>query len=639
MPHDTLLIATVAAGLGVAFVLGLLAVRLKLPPIVGYLMAGVVVGPFTPGFVADAGLAKQLAELGAILLMFGVGLHFSLRDLAAVQRVVVPGALLQTFITGSLGVALGRFWGWSWGGGIVLGLSLSVASTVVLLKGLEGRDRLDSAEGRIAVGWLVVEDLTMVFALVLLPALAPILGGTGASATTGTLLLSIGIAIAKVLGFIALMFVVGRRFIPWLLEHVAKVGSRELFTLAVLVAALGIGTIASELFGVSFALGAFFAGAVISESELSHRAASDALPMQDAFAVLFFVSVGMLFDPAAIMQRPWHVLSLVVIIVAWKALLAFGLVRVLGEGPRTALVIGTALGQIGEFSFIVAALGVTLGLVDSGVQALLVTAAIIAITVNGPLLALAERFAQRIADNAAAVDAAAAAPAPRKSMTMQAFDALYGTRTDHDFFGFSELAGHVVLVGYGRVGATVADALRRAGVSYVVIEEQERVVGGLRKHGEHAIQGDATRADVLDRAGIRHASLLVVTAPEPIRARRIVDVAQLANPLLEIAVRTHSAAEQAYFEQHLKKGRAVYAEREAALSLAHYALQAIGKSDDEADGLVSALRGQPTAPTQTFESLPTQEYQALARMGLRGGRPSVVVQSPETHPKGDANDS
>jgi CPA2 family monovalent cation:H+ antiporter-2 len=639
MPHDTLLIATVAAGLGVAFVLGLLAVRLKLPPIVGYLMAGVVVGPFTPGFVADAGLAKQLAELGAILLMFGVGLHFSLRDLAAVQRVVVPGALLQTFITGSVGVALGRFWGWSWGGAIVLGLSLGVASTVVLLKGLEGRDRLDSAEGRIAVGWLVVEDLTMVFALVLLPALAPILGGTGASATTGALLLSIGFAIAKVLGFIALMFIVGRRFIPWLLEHVARVGSRELFTLAVLVAALGIGTIASELFGVSFALGAFFAGAVISESELSHRAASDALPMQDAFAVLFFVSVGMLFDPHAIMQQPWHVLSLVVIIVAWKALLAFGLVRVLGEGPRTALVIGTALGQIGEFSFIVAALGVTLGLVDASVQALLVAAAIIAITVNGPLLALAERFAQRIADKAAAVDAAAAAPAPRKSMTMQAFDALYGTRTDHDFFGFSELSGHVVLVGYGRVGATVADALRRAGVSYVVIEEQERVVGGLRKHGEHAIQGDATRADVLDRAGIRHASLLVVTAPEPIRARRIVDVAQLANPHLKIAVRTHSATEQAYFEQHLKKGRAVYAEREAALSLAHYALQAIGKTDDEADWLVSSLRGQPTAPTQTFETLPTQEYQALTRMGLRGGRPSVVVQSPETQSKGDEKDS
>ena len=633
MPHDTLLIATVAAGLGVAFVLGLLAVRLKLPPIVGYLLAGVVVGPFTPGFVADAGLASQLAELGAILLMFGVGLHFSLRDLAAVQRVVVPGALLQTAITGSVGVALGRAWGWSWGGAVVLGLSLGVASTVVLLKGLEGRDRLDSAEGRIAVGWLVVEDLTMVFALVLLPALAPILGGSGASATTGALVLSIGIAIAKVLGFIALMFVVGRRFVPWLLEHVAKLGSRELFTLAVLVAALGIGTIASELFGVSFALGAFFAGAVISESELSHRAASDALPMQDAFAVLFFVSVGMLFDPHVIVQQPGRVLALVVIIVAWKALLAFGLVRVLGENSRTALVIGTALGQIGEFSFIVAGLGVGLGLVDASAQALLVTAAIIAITVNGPQLALAERFAQRIADKAAVEEAAHAAPAPRKSMTMQAFDALYGTRTDHQFFGFNELTGHVVLVGYGRVGATVADALRRAGVSYVVIEEQERVVGGLRKHGEHAIQGDATRADVLDRAGIRHAKLLVVTAPEPIRARRIVDVARLANPHVDIAVRTHSATEQAYFEQHLStpdaQGRAVYAEREAALSLAHYALQAIGKTDDEADWLVSSLRGQPTAPTQTFESLPTQEYQALARMGMRGGRPSVVTHAPE----------
>ena len=632
MPHDTLLIATVAAGLGVAFVLGLLAVRLKLPPIVGYLLAGVVVGPFTPGFVADAGLAKQLAELGAILLMFGVGLHFSLRDLAAVQRVVVPGALLQTAITTSLGIALGRAWGWSWGGGVVLGLSLGVASTVVLLKGLEGRDRLDSAEGRIAVGWLVVEDMTMVFALVLLPALAPMLGGTGASGSTGALLLSIGVAIAKVLGFIALMLVVGRRFVPWLLEHVARLGSRELFTLAVLVAALGIGTIAAELFGVSFALGAFFAGAVISESELSHRAAADALPMQDAFAVLFFVSVGMLFDPRAIVQQPWHVLTLVVIIVAWKALLAFTLVRVLGENSRTALVIGTALGQIGEFSFIVAGLGVGLGLVDPSAQALLVTAAIIAITVNGPLIGLAERFAQRMADKAASAEVAGKAPHPRESMTMKAFDALYGTRTDHAFFGFSELSGHVVLVGYGRVGATVGDALRRAGVPFVVIEEQERVVGGLRKHGEHAIQGDATRADVLDRAGIRHAKLLVVTAPEPIRARRIVDVARLANPYLDVAVRTHSATEQAHFEQHLSthdaRGRAVYAEREAALSLAHYALQAVGKTDDEADWLVSAMRGQPTAPTQTFESLPTQEYQALARMGLSGGRPSADGKDP-----------
>ena len=642
MPHDTLLIATVAAGLGVAFVLGLLAVRLKLPPIVGYLLAGVVVGPFTPGFVADAGLAKQLAELGAILLMFGVGLHFSLRDLAAVQRVVVPGALLQTAITTSLGIALGRAWGWSWGGGVVLGLSLGVASTVVLLKGLEGRDRLDSPEGRIAVGWLVVEDMTMVFALVLLPALAPMLGGAGASASTSALLLSIGFAIAKVLGFIALMFVVGRRFVPWLLEHVARLGSRELFTLAVLVAALGIGTIAAELFGVSFALGAFFAGAVISESELSHRAAADALPMQDAFAVLFFVSVGMLFDPRAIMQQPWHVLTLVVVIVAWKALLAFTLVRVLGENSRTALVIGTALGQIGEFSFIVAGLGVGLGLVEPSAQALLVTAAIIAITVNGPLLGLAERFAQRIADRAASAEAAGTTPPPRATITMKAFDALYGTRTDHEFFGFNQLSGHVVLVGYGRVGATVGDALRRASVPFVVIEEQERVVGGLRKHGEHAIQGDATRADVLDRAGIRHAKLLVVTAPEPIRARRIVDVARLANPYLDIAVRTHSATEQAYFEQHLSthdaRGRAVYAEREAALNLAHYALQAVGKTDDEADWLVSSLRGQPTAPTQTFESLPTQEYQALARMGLRGGRPSVAVSTPQPPASDDDSD-
>ena len=634
MPHATLLIATVAAGLGVAFVLGLLAVRLKLPPIVGYLLAGVVVGPFTPGFVADAGLAKQLAELGAILLMFGVGLHFSLRDLAAVQRVVVPGALLQTAITTSVGIALGRAWGWSWGGGVVLGLSLGVASTVVLLKGLEGRDRLDSPEGRIAVGWLVVEDMTMVFALVLLPALAPMLGGTGASASTGALLLSIGFAIAKVLGFIALMFMVGRRFVPWLLEHVARLGSRELFTLAVLVAALGIGTIAAELFGVSFALGAFFAGAVISESELSHRAAADALPMQDAFAVLFFVSVGMLFDPRAIVQQPWHVLTLVVVIVAWKALLSFTLVRVLGEGSRTALVIGTALGQIGEFSFIVAGLGVGLGLVDPSAQALLVTAAIIAITVNGPLLGLAERFAQRVADKAASAEASGMAPAPRESMTMRAFDALYGTRTDHSF-GFNELSGHVVLVGYGRVGATVGDALRRASVPFVVIEEQERVVGGLRKHGEHAIQGDATRADVLaDRAGIRHA--------EAARRHRTRTHSCAANrrrrSAREPASRRRRAHAQRYragvFRAALVDPRRAWPSGVcgARSGAEPRALRAPGRRQDRRRGRLAPSPVCVVSPPRRRKPSRASQRRsivALARMGLRGGRPSVTVSGPE----------
>jgi len=614
MNHDTALIITVAASLGVAFVLGLLAVRLRLPPLVGYLVAGVVVGPFSPGFVADAALASQLAELGAILLMFGVGLHFSLRDLASVKHVVVPGALLQTAITGSVGAALARMWGWSWGAAVVLGLSLGVASTVVLLKGLEGRDRLDSAEGRLAVGWLVVEDMAMVLALVLLPALAPLLSGTGAPATSaGAMILPVIIAIAKVVGFVALMIVVGRRFVPWLLEHVARLGSREMFTLAVLVCALGIGTIASKLFGVSFALGAFFAGAVISESELSHRAAADALPMQDAFAVLFFVSIGMLFDPRVLVEHPWQLVTLVAVIVLWKSVLAFGIVRMLGEPKRTAILVGTALGQIGEFSFIVAALGMSLGLVTNDVQALLVAAAILAITLNGPVVRLAERFVDRRPPNYITATVPVVTPVERRSHMSLSRAAL----DEHDPFAFEDLQDHVVLVGYGRVGATVAEALMRAGVAVVVVEEQERVVAGLRKRGESAILGDATRLDVLDRTGIRNAKLLVVTAPEPFRARRIVEVARAANPTIDIAVRTHSAAEQVYFEEHLAspsaRGRAVYAEREAALSLAHYALIALGRSDDEADWVVSSLRGRPTAPTETFKTVATQEFQAMMK--------------------------
>src|SRR5215468_3176923 len=368
MPHNTALIATVAAALGVAFLLGLIATRFRFPPIVGYLVAGIVVGPFTPGYVATSALS-QLSEVGVILLMFGVGLHFSLGDLLAVRRTVIPGALAQTTATTVLGTFVGHAWGWGWSGGLVLGLSLGVASTVVLLKGLEGRDRLDSPDGRLAIGWLVVEDLTMVFALVLLPAVAPALGGTTAAGDTNVVL-SLALAVGKVIAFVALMTFGGRRFVPWLLEHVARTGSRELFTLSVLTMALGVGTIAAQVFGISFALGAFFAGAVIGESELSHRAAADALPMQDAFSVLFFLSVGMLFNPTVIVEYWREVLGIVTIVVVWKSVVAFILLRLLGQSTRSALLVGGALGQIGEFSFIVAGLGVSLGLVTPERQAM-----------------------------------------------------------------------------------------------------------------------------------------------------------------------------------------------------------------------------------------------------------------------------
>jgi CPA2 family monovalent cation:H+ antiporter-2 len=610
MPHEPALIATVAVGLGAAFVLGLAAVRVGLPPLVGYLVAGIVVGPFTPGVVADGGLAGELAELGIILLMFGVGLHFSLRDLAAVRRVVVPGAIAQTALTGVLGAVVALSLGWGAGGAAVLGLSLGVASTVVVIKGLENRDRLDSPEGRLAVGWLVVEDVLMVFALVLLPALAPILRGASESGSAASMLAPVAVAIAKVAVFVALMFFVGRRTVPWLLEQVARLGSRELFTLASLVMALGVGAVASSVFGVSFALGAFFAGAVISESELSHRAAEDALPMRDAFAVLFFVSVGMLFDPRVLLRRPLEIALLVAVVVLWKGAATFGLMRVLGQPPRAALLTGAALGQVGEFSFIVAALGVSLMLVPAEVQAIVVAVALISITINAPVVGAAVRIAQRLSDRAAV--AAPAAPAATG-------EGGGGTNAagGYDPFDFSELTGHVVLIGYGRVGSTVTEALIRAGATHVVVEEQERMVGGLRSRGEHAILGDATRADVLERAGIAGARLLIVTAPEPIRARRIVEVARGANPRLHVAVRTHSASEQEFFEATLDsgagRGRAVYAEREAALGLAHYALEAIGRSDDEADLIVQSLREQPTRATETFKALGTQEYRSLTR--------------------------
>ena len=621
MPHEPALLATVAIGLGVAFIFGLVAARLRLPPLVGYLVAGIVVGPFTPGPTVDAGLANQLAELGVILLMFGVGLHFSLRDLAAVRRIVVPGAIAQTAITGAVGATLALSWGWGAGGAAVLGLSVGVASTVVLMKGLEGRDRLDSPEGRLAVGWLVVEDVLMVLALVLLPALAPALRG-GTAAGLDSLGPALGLALLKVAVFLALMFFVGRRFVPWLLDQVSRLGSRELFTLAVLVAALGIGSVAAKLFGVSFALGAFFAGAVISESELSARAAADALPMQDAFAVLFFVSVGMLFDPGVLVGRPWEILALVAVIVVWKTALSFGLVRLLGGNHRTATLIGASLGQVGEFSFIVAGLGVSLALIPAGSQAVIVAAALIAIVVNGPVLSGAVALAARMRSTKAAAEVAAA-QAARMTREMRVTQGVPGEAADladellPDPFTCDDMADHVVLIGYGRVGSTVADAISRAGMRYAVVEEQERIVAGLRDRGERAILGDATRADVLERAGIGHARLLVVTAPEPIRARRIIEVARSANPAINVAVRTHSATEQAFFEETLGSstapGLAVYAEREAALSLAHYALRAYGRTDDEADVVVNDLRGQPTRPTEMFKALGTQEMRALTR--------------------------
>ncbi len=551
MHEDTALIATIAGGLGLAFVLGLLAVRLRMPPLVGYLLAGVAVGPFTPGFVADAGLASQLAEIGVILLMFGVGLHFSPKDLWAVRKIAVPGALAQIAVASLLGMFVSHFWGWSWGSGLVFGLSLSVASTVVLLRALEDRGALETAEGRIAVGWLIVEDLVTVLVLVLLPALAVPLGGDpGDAAPSGSLGAAIGLTLAKVAAFVAVMFVVGRRAVPWLLERVARTGSRELFTLGVLAVALGIAVGAASLFGVSFALGAFFAGVVISESDLSTKAASDALPLQDAFAVLFFVAVGMLFDPMVLVRDPLEVVAVVLIIIVGKSLAALAIVLAFRRPLHTALTISASLAQIGEFSFILAALGLSLNLLPPDAQSLIVAGALISITLNPLMFRAIASIESRLATRLVSPGG-------------------------EEFVLPTHLRAHTVLIGHGRVGGRVAAALGARGLPYVVVEADLDSAVGLLKQGIPVVYGDAARPGVLEHAGLNKARLLVVTAPDAFQARAAIELARSIQPEIDIVVRTHSDSERAYLEGK-KVGKAVMGEQELAEAMARYALERLG---------------------------------------------------------------
>ena len=579
MPHETALVATVAAGLGLAFVFGFIAARLRVPPLVGYLLAGVAVGPFSPGYVADTGLASQLAEIGVILLMFGVGLHFSFEDLLAVKNVAVPGAAAQIAAATALGVLVTRFWGWSLGAGLVFGLCLSVASTVVLLRALEERGLLDSTNGRIAVGWLIVEDLAMVLTLVLLPAVSVPLGGN-APAAGGSLLVSIALTLGKVAVFVALMHLVGRRAVPWLLERVARLGSRELFTLGILAIALGIAVGAASLFGVSFALGAFFAGVVISESDLSHRVASEALPLQDAFAVLFFVSVGMLFDPSVLVQRPFQVFLVVLIVMIGKSLAAFGIVLAFRHPMRTALTISASLAQVGEFSFILIALGLSLGLLPPEAQNLLLAGALFSITLNPFLfngIEPLERWLRARPRLLAALERPPAMPVDVETVGPT---------------GSPAPRGHAVIVGYGRVGGTIGEALARLGIPRVVVEQDRTTVEALRRSGVPVIFGDAARPGILEHAAVGSARLLVVAAPNPFEARRIIALARGMNSGIDVVVRTHTAAEQVYLDG-LGVGRAFMGERELALSMARYALRTLGCPDDEADRIVEGVRESP----------------------------------------------
>ncbi len=532
MEHNTPLISTVVVGLVLAFILGVVAQRIRVSPLVGYLLAGVLMGPFTPGYVADQKLANELAEIGIILLMFGVGLHFSLKDLLSVKNIAIPGAIVQIAVATVLGIGLGELMGWGLGGGLVFGLALSVASTVVLLRALQERRLLDSERGRIAIGWLIVEDLAMVLTLVLLPAIAPLLKGQGGgdlSALVWPLLVTLG----KVAGFVIFMLVVGRRVIPAMLHYVAHTGSRELFRLAVFAISLGVAFGAAVVFDVSFALGAFFAGMILSESELSQRAANETLPLRDAFAVLFFVSVGMLVDPSILLRDPLPLIATVFIILIGKSVAAFGIVRLFGYPQSTALTISASLAQIGEFSFILVGLGVSLALLPDRGRDLVLAGAIISIMINPVFFAILDRIVAKEEAEPQPVGP----PDPAKPVV-------------RDPPPISELTNHVILVGHGRVGSVVSTALRAAKMPFLVIEDTPGVVERLRENHVDVITGNAAAPDMLQAANIAQASGLLVAIPDAFEGGQIVAKARALNPTLPIIARAHSDEEVAHLKYH-----------------------------------------------------------------------------------------
>ncbi|MBX9456193.1 MAG: Kef family K(+) transporter [Rhizobium sp.] len=572
--HDTPLITMLVAGFVLAFLFGTIANRFKLPPLVGYLLAGIIVGPYTPGYVADPHLALELAEIGVILLMFGVGLHFSLKDLLSVRFIAVPGAIAQIAFATLLGWGLGQAMGWSHGGSLVFGLALSVASTVVLLKALQERRMVETEKGRIAVGWLIVEDLAMVMALVLIPAVAGVTGGAQAHSDPVALTLSqilgfdlgitgvILVTLVKVAGFIGFMLVFGRKLIPWILHHIAHTGSRELFRLGVLAIALGVAFGAAKLFGVSLALGAFFAGMILSESPLSHRAAQESLPLRDAFSVLFFVSVGMLFDPLSILRDPLPVVATVVIIVIGKSVAAFLIVLAFRRTAGTALTISASLAQIGEFSFILAELGVGLQLLPSEGRDLILAGAIISIILNPLVFWLCDRarpwFDARLSREEAQPSPAGLvepAPPPEPDDVPEQPPTL--------------LTDHTIVVGHGRVGSIVTQAVRSLGTPLLVIEDADKRIEAIRQEGVEVLTGNAVSADVLRLANLTGAHTIVVAIPDAFEAGQVTAQARAANPSICIIARAHSDDEI----EHLKKFGAdvvVMGEREIARGMVDF---------------------------------------------------------------------
>ena len=553
MAHDTPLIATIVVGLVLAFIFGAIANRFRISPLVGYLLAGIAVGPQTPGFVADASLAQELAEIGVILLMFGVGLHFSLKELLSVRAIAIPGAIGQIVIATLMGMGLSAAMGWDLGAGIVFGLALSVASTVVLLRALQERRLISTPQGHIAVGWLIVEDLVMVLTLVLLPPFAGLLGGasdTGAG-TVGMsdIFLTIGVTLIKVAAFIALMLVAGRRVIPWILHHIAHTGSRELFRLSVLAIALGTAYGAAVLFDVSFALGAFFAGMMMNESEPSHQAANETLPLRDAFAVLFFVAVGMLFNPMILIEQAIPLTATVLIIVVGKSAAALAIVLAFKRPMETALTISASLAQIGEFSFILATLGVSLGLLPTEGRDLILGGAIISIILNPFIFGAIARFGPRL--RAAFPDTPAPALASPSPSALP--------------------IAHSVVVGYGRVGSVIGDSLRERGEPFVVIEENQDIIAALESESVAVVAGPRRPVDLMAEARIADAKSVFVAVPIAFEAGQFVEHARSMNPDIFIVARAHSDAEVDYL-QRLGANVTIMGEREIGRAMVEQAL-------------------------------------------------------------------
>ena len=558
MEHNIPLITTIASGFGLALVFGFIAERFKIPALVGYLLAGIIIGPGTPGFVADVNTAAELSEIGVMLLMFGVGLHFSLDDLMSVKRIAIPGAVLQMSVATLLGMGLGLWWGWSIGAALVFGVSLSCASTVVLIKALESIGALETMDGRIAVGWLVMEDLATVLVLVLLPPLAGVLSGDTGGAGNTEIWWAIGKTLLQVSAFVAIMIFAGGRALPWLMLQVARTGSRELFTLLVVTSAIGIAYAAGKLFGVSFALGAFFAGTVMRSSEFSHRAAEESLPLRDAFSVLFFVSVGMLFDPSILIEQPIHVLGTVAVIVIGKTLAAMALVVLFRYPLNTVLTISASLAQIGEFSFILAGLGVSLGLLGKEGQSLVLAGALISITLNPLLFAAIPKLRAFMVKRFAFA---------RRLEEQEDRFAELPISTDHKY-----LSGQVVLVGYGRIGRHIAKQLDAQNIPYVVIDLNRERVEDLRKEGIVAVSGNATDSAVIIQAHIAEAKLLLISTPDVVSIRKICEIAHTLNPELEIVLRTHTHEESRLLETDGLRG-VFFSEEDFADDMAKHVLQ------------------------------------------------------------------